>query len=147
VGAPRSRGARRRAAAGDWDAVAALDAELGRIGPGEALFEQVSRLRAYWRLAAQDPEVAAEAQAIAETLLSRKWQPEDALLRARAAVAADRPTAAWGALSRIAEALPKHPRPKAIAEAALEIAEALPDEIARDLRVRLQSRRPRAARR
>jgi predicted membrane-bound spermidine synthase len=46
-----------------------------------------------------------------------------------------------------AEALRKHPRPGVLAEAALEIAEALPEEIARDLRVRLQSRRPSAARR
>jgi len=132
----------RHAAAGDWAEFAALDAELGRIGPGEALFEPVSRLRIHWRLAAQDPEAAAEAQAIAETLLSRKWLPQDALLRARAAIAADRPTAAWGALSRIAEVLPKYQRPQALAEAALEIAEVLPEEIARDLRVRLQSGRP-----
>ena len=127
----------RHATAGDWDAFAAIDAELGRIGPGEPLFEQASRLRIRWRLAAEDPEAAAEAQSIAETLLSRKWQVQDALLRARAAVAADRPTAAWGALSRIADVLSKHPRPRALAEAAREIADALPAEVARDLRVRL----------
>jgi spermidine synthase len=137
----------RHAAAGNWAEFAALDAELGRIEPGEALFDQVSRLRIRWRLAERDPEAAAEAQAIAETLLSRKWQPRDALLRARAAIAADRPVAAWGALSRIADALRKHPRPGVLAEAALEIAEALPEEIAGDLRVRLQPRRPSAARR
>ena len=137
----------RHAAVGDWDAVAALDAELGRIEPGEALFEQASRLRVHWRLATEDPEAAAEAQAIAETLLSREWKPQDALLRARAAAAADRPAAAWGALSRIAEALPKQPRAGALVEAALEIAEALPEEAARDLRIRLQSGRPSAARR
>ena len=127
----------RHAAAGDWDAFAAIDAELGRIGPGEALFEQASRLRIRWRLAAEDPEAAAEAQSIAETLLSRKWQVQDALLRARAAVAADRPTAAWGALSRIADVLPRHPQPRSLARAALEIAEALPKEAARDLAARL----------
>ena len=137
----------RHAAAGDWNAAAALDAELGRIEPGEAFFDQASRLRIRWRLAAQDPEAAAEAQAIAETLLSRNWQLEDALLRARAAVAADRPAAAWGALSRIAEALPKHQRSGALARTALEIAEALPDEIARDLRVRLEPGHPSAVRR
>ena len=144
----------RYAAAGDWAEFAALDAELGRIEPGEALFDQVSRLRIRWRLAAQNPAAAAEAQAIAETLLSRKWQPRDALLRARAAIAADRPVAAWGALSRIAEALSKRQRPGAlaaamrkIADAALEIAESLPEEVARELRVRLESRLPNAARR
>jgi hypothetical protein len=137
----------RYAAAVDWAEFAALDVELGRIGPGEAIFEQASRLRIYWRLATQDPAAAAEAQAIAETLLSRGWLAHDALLRARAAIAAGRPVAAWGALNRIADALPKHPRPKAIAEAALEIAEKLPEELARDLRVRLQRGRPSAARR
>jgi hypothetical protein len=80
----------RHAAAGDWAEFAALDAELGRIRPGEALFDPASRLRIHWRLTAQDPEAAAEAQAIAE---------------------------------------------------------ALPEETARDLRVRLQSGRPSAARR
>jgi len=137
----------RHAVVGDWDAVAALDVGLGRIGPGEALFEQASRLRIHWRLAAQDPAAAAEAQAIAETLLSRSWQPQDALLRARAAIAADRPAAAWGALSRIAETLPKNQRAGALVEAALEIAEALPEETARDLRARLQSGRMSAVRR
>jgi tetratricopeptide (TPR) repeat protein len=137
----------RHAAVGDWDALAALDAELGRIEPGEALFEQASRLRIHWRLAVGDPAAAAEAQAIAETLLSRNWQPQDALLRARAAIAADRPAAAWGALSRIAETLPKHQRAGALVEAALEIVEALPEEAARDLRARLQSGRPSAVRR
>jgi tetratricopeptide (TPR) repeat protein len=137
----------RHAAAGNWAEFAAFDAELGRIEPGEAIFEQASRLRIYWRLATQDPEAAAEAQAIAETLLSREWLVHDALLRARAAIAAGRPVAAWGALSRIAETLPKHQRPKVIAKAALEIAEKLPEELARDLRVRLQRGRPSAARR
>ncbi|MBW2493149.1 MAG: hypothetical protein JRE43_00215, partial [Deltaproteobacteria bacterium] len=53
-------------------------------------------------LAAEDVEAAAEAQAIAEALLARSWTPQDALLRARAALGASRPEAAWGALSRIA---------------------------------------------
>jgi spermidine synthase len=137
----------RHAAAGDWKAVAALDVELGRIRPGDAFFEQASRMRVHSRLAVQDPEAAAEAQAIAETLLSRKWLPQDALLRARAAVAADHPVAAWGALSRIAGTLSQSPRPGALAGAALEIAEALPEEAARDLRARLQPGRPDASRR
>ena len=138
----------RHAASGDWGAFADIDAELGRIGPGEALFRPASRLRIRWRLATADPAAAADALSIAEKLLSRKWRPQDALLRARAAVAADRPTAAWGALSRIVLALPTHPRPRALAEAAREIADALPAEVARDLRVRLGFRgRPGTARR
>ncbi len=135
----------RHAAAEDWDALAALDAELGRIEAGEALFEEASRLRARWRLATKDPRAGAEAQALVETLLSRQWNALDALLHARAAIAADRPAAAWGSLSRIATILPTHPRAAALVESALEIAEALPEEIARDLRTRLRSGRPRAA--
>jgi hypothetical protein len=45
----------------------------------------------------------------------------------------------------IAEAVPIIQLPAAVVEAALEIAEALPEETARDLRVRLQSGRPSAA--
>ncbi len=137
----------RHAAADAWDAVAALDVDLGRIEPGQALFEAASRLRILWRLAAKSPQAAAEAQAIAETLLLRVWTPQDALLRARAAVAADRPAAAWGALSRIAEILPKSQQADALAEAALEIAAALPEEFARDLKIRLQPNHPSAVRR
>jgi predicted membrane-bound spermidine synthase len=150
----------RYAAAGNWDAVAALDDELSRIEPGEAFFEHASRLRIHWRLAAQGPvaieqdsaavaqnrAAAAEAQVIVERLLSQNWQPQDALLRARAAVAADHPVAAWGALSRIAAVLSRQQRPRALAQVALEIAEALPEELARDLRLRLQPGRPGAAR-
>jgi len=138
--------ARRHAVAGEWDAVAALDAELGGIRPGEALFEEASRLRIHWRLAMEDAEAAAEAQAIAETLLSRNWTPQDALLRARAAAAADRPTAAWGALSRIASSLPKRQRTGPLVEAALEVAAELPEETARELRSQLQPGRPSAVR-
>ncbi len=52
----------RHAAAEEWDAVAALDAELARIEAGEALFEEASRLRIRWRLATQDPEAGAAAR-------------------------------------------------------------------------------------
>ena len=135
----------RHAAAVDWDAVAALDPELGRIEPGEALFEVASRLRVGWRLARKDPAAGAEALAIVETLLAREWSAADELLRARAAIAAGRPEAAWGSLSRIARVLPKNPRAEKLVEAALEIAEAFPEEIARDLRARLRAGRPRPA--
>ncbi|MBW2716418.1 MAG: hypothetical protein JRD03_10100, partial [Deltaproteobacteria bacterium] len=158
----------RYATAGDWDAVAALEDELSRVEPGEAFFEHASRLRIRWRLAAQVPvaiaqggtavaqdgaaveqgrAAAAQAQVIAEMLLSQKWQPRDALLRARAAIAADHPVAAWGALSRIAAALSRQQRPWALADVALEIAEGLPEELARDLRLRLQPGRRDAAQR
>jgi hypothetical protein len=137
--------ARRHGAAEDWTAVAALDAELGRLAPGEALFEAASRLRVRWRLAAAEPEAAAEAQALAETLLVRQWSPADELLRARAAIAAGRPTAAWGSLSRIADLRQANPQVRALVESALELTASLPEETARDLRTRLRAPRPPAA--
>jgi hypothetical protein len=126
----------RHAEAGEWPALAALDAELGRIGPGDALFDEASRLRIRWRLEQEEPSAGAEALALADTLLSRRWRPEDALLRASAAVAADRPLAAWGALERIAE-MPKGPQTRSYTLRALEIAEKLPEEVAGELRARL----------
>jgi spermidine synthase len=129
----------RHAEAGEWPALAALDAELGRIGPGDALFDEASRLRIRWRLEQEEPSAGAEALALADTLLSRRWRPEDALLRASAAVAADRPLAAWGALERIAE-MPKGPQTRSYTLRALEIAEKLPEEVAGELRARLARR-------
>ena len=127
----------RGAAAKDWEAVAALDAELERIEPGEALFEEASRLRAGWRIARQDPAAGAEAQAIAATLLLRQWSPTDALMHARAAIVAGRPVDAWGSLSLLARALPNHPKREKLTRDTLEIAKALPEELAQDLRTRL----------
>ncbi len=129
----------RRAAGGDWNAVAALDSELARFEPGEPLFEEASRMRILWRLATSRPEAGVEAQTIVETLLARNWNPSDDLLRARAAILANRPAAAWGSLSRIVKVLPNHPRAAALAASALEIAKALPEELARDLQTRLRA--------
>ncbi len=134
----------RHAEAGEWDAVAALDAELGRIEPGEALFEEASRLRADWRVATEDPALGAEAVAIAERLLSRQWNPVDALLHARAAIVAGRPRAAWGSLSQIARKVSDYPRKGKIVEAALDVAKALPEDLAQDVRSRLRPGRSRA---
>jgi len=128
----------RYAAADDLDDLAALDPELRGIGPGEPLFEDASRLRIRWRLAGDDPDGAAEALSIVETLLSRKWTANDALLRARAAIAALRPAAAWGSLIRVAELRPSARRDDLVASV-LEIAEELPNEAARDVRERLQA--------
>ena len=135
----------RHVSVSDWNGVAALDAELGRIQPGEALFEEVSGLRARWRLETKDPKAAAEAQAIVETLLLRVWTPQNALLHARAAIAANRPVPAWGSLSRIAAALPSYPRAKSLITSALELADRLPVELAQDVRTRLRAGSLRAA--
>lgn len=128
----------RHAEAGEWDAVAALDAELGRIEPGEALFEEASRLRVDWRLAGEDPALGGEALPIAERLLLRQWNPTDALLHARAAILAGRPREAWGSLSQIARKLSSYPQRGRIVAAALKVAKALPEELAEDVSTRLR---------
>ncbi len=135
----------RHARTEDWDEVAALDAELGRIAPGDALFDEASRLRINWRLAAGGPEAGAEALAIADAVLARRWHAGDALLRAAAAIAAERPSSAWGALEDISR-LPLGPQTRALSRQALQLAQALPDEIAGDLRARLARRAGRAPR-
>jgi hypothetical protein len=117
----------------DWPALADLDAALEPIRPGDGLYVEASRLRIRWRLEIGDAVAAAEAQALAEALLVRRWRADDALLRAAAAVAADRPADAWATLESIA----RMPEARVYAGRALEIAERLPDEIAGDLRSRL----------
>jgi spermidine synthase len=131
---------------GDWAAVAVLDAEIGRIRPGDALFAMATWLRIRWRLERPDREAAAEALALSETLLVRAWTPWDALQRARAAIAADQPAAAWGSLSRIADRPRTNQRIQALVARARVIAEDLPEEHARELRTRLGVRRQPAVR-
>ena len=129
----------RHSRAGSWDAVALLDAELGRVEPGDALFVEASRSRIGWRLDLGGAEEAAEAQAIAETLLRRRWRAEDALLRASAAIAAGQPSAARASLELISR-LPPGPQAVALARQGLEIAQGLPEESSADLRARLANR-------
>jgi predicted membrane-bound spermidine synthase len=124
----------RHSASRDWGAVAALDGELAGIEPGEPLFREASRLRILWRLAEGGPEAGAEAQPLAETLLSRGWNFNDALLRARAAIQANRPDDAWASLHRVVAQAQANERGRATAERVLEIARALPEERQQALR-------------
>jgi spermidine synthase len=118
----------RHTEAREWDAVRALDGDLARIEPGEALFDAATRLRIAWRLAANGLQAAIEAQMLAETLLLRSWHPFDALLRARAAIRANRPYDAWGSLQRVAHRSTTSQRGQVLAERALEIASELPKD-------------------
>ena len=59
-------------------------------------------------------------------------------LHARAAILAGRPREAWGSLSQIARKLPNYSRKGSIVAAALEVARALPEELARDVSARLR---------
>ncbi len=130
----------RHVAALNWKGVTDLDAELERILPGEPLFDAASRLRIVQRLAADDPEAAAEAQALAEVLLLRSWNPFDALLHARAAIQANRPRDAWGSLHRVAGRTTATPRGRALGERVLEIARDLPVDRFRAVRDEMNRR-------
>ena len=114
----------RHAQARDWDAVKALEPELALIEPGDALFEAASRLRIARRLAEKEVGAAAEAQAIAQTMLLRSWTPYDGLLHARAAILANRPLDAWGTLHRIAGRTGSNPRGRALAEREVDVLDA-----------------------
>jgi hypothetical protein len=128
----------RRAALSDWERVAALESELAGFQPGDALFPEASRLRASWRVAGKDPEANAEAQQIAATLLARQWTAADALLYARAAIAAGHPRDAWGALNQIARSARRNPAVGKQVAAALGLAAQLPEDLRRDVNERLQ---------
>jgi spermidine synthase len=134
----------RRAAVAEWDAVAALDGELARFEPGEGLFQEANRLRARWRLATKAPQMSAEAQAIMGNLVARKWSGVDAILYARAAVGAGRPTDAWGSLCEFARMARSNPHLRAQFPSALEVSGQLPEDLARDVgeRLRRASARP-----
>lgn len=77
----------RRAAAGDWTGLRALDPELAMAEPRESFFARASRLRARWRIEDGDSDGVREAFAILRRSL---WVSEDAaadlILRARASV-------------------------------------------------------------
>jgi len=95
-------GALERAQAEDWEAVAALDPALERVGAGHLAFARATQLRVGWRLQTGDPQRAGEALELVDRLLSRQRTPEHYLLRARAAATADRPALAWAALEVVA---------------------------------------------
>jgi hypothetical protein len=125
--------------AGDTDALATLDGQLARIAPGDPLFAEASRMRIQWRLDRGGPEAAAEAQEIAEILLRRRWVVHDSLLRATAAIAANRPQEAWASLERVGTA-GRGPQARSNAARALALARQLPEAVAGDLPERLAAR-------
>jgi hypothetical protein len=86
---------------GDLEAVRALDAVLAQAGPGDLLYEEVTRLRMAWRLQLGDAAEAAEALRWADVLIARGPSPVDYLSRAEAAQRAGRPDVAWATLSRV----------------------------------------------
>jgi len=131
--------ARTHRASGDWDAVLALDEPLSTFGAGHAFFPEASRLRIDARLARGDAGAGAEAQQLVEAVLVRGWTPEGALLRARSALLAGQPEAAWGAVVRIVRFLERHPQRPDLRVRTLEFVRALPADLSGDLETRLEA--------
>ncbi|HEY5658596.1 MAG TPA: fused MFS/spermidine synthase, partial [Myxococcota bacterium] len=124
---------------GDWPAVAALDASLAEALPGGPYFRSAALLRATWRIETGGVERGDEALEIIDTLIVRGGPPALYLLRARAAVAAQRPQAAWPALEHLAEALRPDPQTRRLARRALALLRELPEGPRADLlRVRFR---------
>ncbi len=131
----------RASGAGDRQGLRALEQRLAAVDVRHPLFVEATRLRVEWR-AAGEPEAAAEALALLETLLAPAGGTADLLLQARAAAAAGKPLRA---LASLAEALPRLERGSAPAREAAKILRSLPagdrvDEWRQELRERL--RRP-----
>ncbi len=122
---------------GNSKQLATLETVLARIGPEDPLFEAAARLRVEGLIATGVPEQAAAAEAITQTLLARAWSPADALLRARAAIAAGRVEDARGSLLGVIEQLVVNRHGRVLGDRILELARELPEDDYRSLEVRV----------
>ena len=87
-----------------WQGVQLLEAQLREIEVRHPLFVAASRLRVSWRVDSGDAKLAEEALDLLNSLLAPLYQPQDLLLKARAAEAAAKPQLA---LAAIRDALPR----------------------------------------
>lgn len=94
--------ASRHALLQEFDALAALDADLAEIDARDLLFDVATRLRASWRIEAGDPPRAAEAITLLDDLLRRHRATQNYYLRASAAVAAGEQDVAWAGIRQLA---------------------------------------------
>jgi hypothetical protein len=111
-----------------WQGVRRLDAALSRAHPREPLFRDAMRLRAWWRVASGKPDLAREALTILDPMLAGSERASDLLLRARAALLADRPRGAVSTLDELLPGTPAKPRPEAIRSGIRDLLELLPGD-------------------
>ncbi len=111
----------RREAQSDWSGLQALEPELLRSSGRDPLFPDALRLRIGWRLASPDAARAAEALALADSLVAASGDPRDWLLHARAAAAAGHAGGALASLFEIASRLGPAPPHRRIAGEALAL--------------------------
>jgi spermidine synthase len=110
----------------DAAALRSLEPALAAVAPRHPLAQEANRLRAEWRIAARDTRLAREAMEIAVRAIWNGGRPGDALLRARACVAADEPAAALDALAALASRLDTSPPSRARARRGLSVLRAVP---------------------
>ncbi len=115
----------RLAAAGDWEALRKLEPELASAEWFEPAYPDAQRLRAQWRAESDDPELRAEAVAIASDFLRTSGLSEDLLVGARVFAAANQGESALQLLQALGSRRPT----LWIARAAVEVIDSLPPEV------------------
>ncbi len=90
-----------RVAAGDWAGLSKLDASLAAVPPGDPLYEDALRLRAWWRVELGGPQRAEESRRILDVLLPISHFVPDHLLYVRALQTSGRTETALRALRAV----------------------------------------------
>jgi spermidine synthase len=111
-----------------WQGVRRLDATLSQAHPREPLFREATRLRAWWRVASGKPALGREALTILDPILAASEHPGDLLLRARAALLADRPRGAVSTLDELLQATPAAARRETIRSGIRDLLARLPGD-------------------
>jgi spermidine synthase len=104
-----------------------LDATLASLDSRHPLYAESARLRAAWRLASGEPELAREALAIIDSITMVRPVLSDLITRATAALAAGFPL---GAVSSLEEVIPRIKTRGQAAGAALAVLDAVPRGVA-----------------
>ncbi|MEZ4280033.1 MAG: fused MFS/spermidine synthase [Myxococcota bacterium] len=93
--------------AGNWSAIADVDATLAEIAPGDLLFSAATRARVAWRVESADPAEGLAAISIIDRLLTRERTADHYFMRAKAGHLAGDPAIAWAALAQVTNARPR----------------------------------------
>ncbi|MCH2186768.1 fused MFS/spermidine synthase, partial [Myxococcota bacterium] len=118
-----------RMRSGDTVGISDLEEPLASIEPDNMLFEEATRMRVAWRIDSGDGERAQEARELVDLLLARGARPEDYVLRAEAAAAADEPDQAWATLARARAPLQRVVADRDLIDRARAVVNGLPERV------------------
>ena len=110
----------------DWRAVETLEPTLAAAHPHAPQYGAAMRLRAYWRVASNDPERSREALHLLDTMGPLTGSPSILLLRAKAAAQAGMGRGAVTSLFELLGQIAGKPAGAPLAARALAVAETLP---------------------